>query len=313
MKIERAKLVAMFAGLGITAAEKWGDKRMQTKLAALPVYIDENKDMVAGLDEETDAILKEVLEAVERDEEIDIVLVPVTEGKKKVKKEKPAPVEEEDEVEEEESEEEPAEDEPEDEEPEPVEKPAKAKKPKKAKVDKGFEEQVASDVAADVEESEKKVKKSKFAVDDWVHVANAEEDEEWDGQVEEVHKDYCTVKDFDGDSWEEPVGAMTKLKKPPKQPARAKKPTQGKKEDKKKKSGEKKIGVIATIIGLLQKASPKKPLTKAEILKVLVEQFPERTEESMKTTISVQVPSKINREREGLTVKKNDKGYWIEG
>jgi hypothetical protein len=69
-------------------------------------------------------------------------------------------------------------------------------------------------------------------------------------------------------------------------------------------------GVIHTIIAALTKATEKKPVTKEQILSQLVKAFPDRKEASMAATISVQVPGKINREREGVTVHKSDKGYW---
>jgi hypothetical protein len=69
-----------------------------------------------------------------------------------------------------------------------------------------------------------------------------------------------------------------------------------------KKAGEPgKPGIIATIVSLVE-GSGKKGITKAEILKQLVDQFPERSEDSMKNTINVQVPARINKEK--FPVKK---------
>lgn len=54
-------------------------------------------------------------------------------------------------------------------------------------------------------------------------------------------------------------------------------------------------GVIASIAELL--TSSKKGISKVEILAKLMEKFPERGEAQMRATISVQVPSRINKER----------------
>ncbi len=59
---------------------------------------------------------------------------------------------------------------------------------------------------------------------------------------------------------------------------------------------EKAPGVIATIISLIED-SGKKGVTKEEILNALVEAFPDKKGESMKNTINVQVPNRINKER----------------
>lgn len=57
-----------------------------------------------------------------------------------------------------------------------------------------------------------------------------------------------------------------------------------------------KPGIIATIVDLVAK-SGKKGISKAEILESLKEDFPDRSEQSMKNTINVQVPARINKER----------------
>ena len=80
----------------------------------------------------------------------------------------------------------------------------------------------------------------------------------------------------------------------------------------KKAGGPKGPGVIGTIVGMLTKASEKKPVTKEQILDNLVETFPDRDRESMARTINVQIPNRIQNEKK-LTVHKNDKkpaGYW---
>lgn len=75
-----------------------------------------------------------------------------------------------------------------------------------------------------------------------------------------------------------------------------------------KKEGEKKApkqsgpGVIATIVACIEGAG-KKGITKDEILAVLVKTFPEKEEKSMKSTINVQVPTRISKERFKLESK----------
>lgn len=77
---------------------------------------------------------------------------------------------------------------------------------------------------------------------------------------------------------------------------------EGAKKEGPKKAGEPgKPGIIATIVSLIEE-SGKKGITKAEILKELVDRFPERSEDSMKNTINVQVPARINKEK--FPVKK---------
>lgn len=88
--------------------------------------------------------------------------------------------------------------------------------------------------------------------------------------------------------------AETTAKKAPKK--------EGKKGTAPKKAGEPgKPGIIATIVSLVE-GSGKKGITKAEILAELVANFPDRSEDSMKNTINVQVPARINKEK--FPVKK---------
>jgi hypothetical protein len=78
----------------------------------------------------------------------------------------------------------------------------------------------------------------------------------------------------------------------------------------KKASGEKKPGVIAAIVTILKEASKAKPITKEGIVKKLVKMFPDRSAESMAGTVNVQVPFRIQKEKD-IKVNKNDDGYWI--
>lgn len=78
-----------------------------------------------------------------------------------------------------------------------------------------------------------------------------------------------------------------------------------------KKEGPKKVGVIASIIEFLGKASAKKPLSKADLAEKLSEKFPDKEKNSMASTINVQVPNRIRKDK-GIEVSKNENGYWID-
>jgi hypothetical protein len=69
------------------------------------------------------------------------------------------------------------------------------------------------------------------------------------------------------------------------------------------KKAPKKGGVIASIIEALEKG----PKTHKQLHAMLVKKFPDRKPESMLNTIRVQVPGRINRERD-FSLEKDDKG-----
>ena len=77
---------------------------------------------------------------------------------------------------------------------------------------------------------------------------------------------------------------------------KAKTPVKGKVPAVKKETPVKKPGIISTIVQLIEKAG-KEGITKEAILAGLVKEFPEREAKSMKNTINVQVPARINKER----------------
>jgi uncharacterized membrane-anchored protein YjiN (DUF445 family) len=69
-------------------------------------------------------------------------------------------------------------------------------------------------------------------------------------------------------------------------------------------------GVITSILSLVT-SSGKKGISKTEILAKLVEMFPDRAEESMEHTISVQLPGRLSKEK-GVNVQKTEAGaYYI--
>ena len=68
-----------------------------------------------------------------------------------------------------------------------------------------------------------------------------------------------------------------------------------------------KPGVIAAIFTMLQAA----PATKEEILAKLVEQFPDRSADSMKATINIQIPSRLAKDKNVTITRGEDKRYSI--
>ena len=83
-----------------------------------------------------------------------------------------------------------------------------------------------------------------------------------------------------------------------------------KKKPTKKKPAPKGPGVIATIVECLKKAKKSSPVSKDDILEVLVERFPDRTADAMLKTINTQVPGRLKSEK-GLKIVKVDGGYYI--
>lgn len=74
--------------------------------------------------------------------------------------------------------------------------------------------------------------------------------------------------------------------------------------------GTAKPGVIAAMIRILKSATEVMPVTKEEVLKQLVELFPERDRKAMASTISSQIPSGLKKEK-NIDVQRNTEGYWI--
>ncbi len=92
------------------------------------------------------------------------------------------------------------------------------------------------------------------------------------------------------------------------EPVAEEKPEPAPKPKKEKVKAEKKgPGVIATIVSLIEK-SGKKGISKDEIHAELVETFPDRTADSMKNTINVQVPTRISKEK--FPVEKLENGNY---
>jgi len=81
-------------------------------------------------------------------------------------------------------------------------------------------------------------------------------------------------------------------------------PIKKKKNSLKSMKSAKGLGVIATIAECLETAG-KEGISKADILKVLVVDFPEREEKSMKNTINAQVPGNISKQKFPVEILKN--------
>ena len=74
------------------------------------------------------------------------------------------------------------------------------------------------------------------------------------------------------------------------------------------KDKQKKQGVIATIVNLIENAGPD-GISKDEIFEKLNEQFPERQPDSMRKTINMQVPNRITKEKFKVNKTENGKYY----
>jgi hypothetical protein len=127
-----------------------------------------------------------------------------------------------------------------------------------------------------------------------------DEDDQDDDEVEEIKT--------------EPVPEKSAKKK--EKPKKADKPTKEEKADKpkgkkpEKAKGKSGKGIIATIVSLLEKATKKQPITKAEIIDVLKKEFPDRDVRGMTRTVHVQVPGRISREKFKLGVTEDGKGFY---
>lgn len=127
-----------------------------------------------------------------------------------------------------------------------------------------------------------------------------DEDDQDDDEVEEIKTESVPEK-------------SAKKKEKPK---KADKPTKEEKTDKpkgkkpEKAKGKSGKGIIATIVSLLENATKKQPITKAEIIDVLKKEFPDRDVRGMTRTVHVQVPGRISREKFKLGVTEDGKGFY---
>ena len=139
-----------------------------------------------------------------------------------------------------------------------------------------------------------------------------DEDDQDDDEVEEIKTESVPEKSAKKKEKPKKADKPTKEEKPKK----ADKPTKEEKTDKpkgkkpEKAKGKSGKGIIATIVSLLEKATKKQPITKAEIIDVLKKEFPDRDVRGMTRTVHVQVPGRISRERFKLGVTEDGKGFY---
>lgn len=127
-----------------------------------------------------------------------------------------------------------------------------------------------------------------------------DDDDQDDDEVEEIKTEPVPEKSAKKEEKPKKAGKPTKEEK-------TDKPNGKKPEKAKGKSGK---GIIATIVSLLEKATKKQPITKAEIIDVLKKEFPDRDVRGMTRTVHVQVPGRISREKFKLGVTEDGKGFY---
>lgn len=179
-------------------------------------------------------------------------------------------------------------------------------------------ENLVAEDEEDVSEATVKALKSIGAKIPWLEDENkdVEEIEDIEGMEDEDVDD--DEDDQDDDEVEEikTESVPEKSAKKKEKPKKADKPTKEEKADKpkgkkpEKAKGKSGKGIIATIVSLLEKATKKQPITKAEIIDVLKKEFPDRDVRGMTRTVHVQVPGRISREKFKLGVTEDGKGFY---
>ena len=126
-------------------------------------------------------------------------------------------------------------------------------------------------------------------------------------ETETVKEDKKDKKSGKGKNKPEPKKSKAE---PKKSKEKAKETEEKKKSDKNspKKPTEKKVGVIVSIVEFIE-ASGEKGITKKQIVEKIKKRFPERKEKSIQSTVNVQVPGRIRKDR-GLNLVKDDEGRW---
>lgn len=130
---------------------------------------------------------------------------------------------------------------------------------------------------------------------------------------EEPEEEYEEYEEEEEEPPKKKTKAAAKKKTAAKKKKKAPEPPKGANKKKKpapKPKTPKGPGVIKSIIEFLKKANSKRPLSKDALLEKLEDRFPERTPDAMRTTINIQVPNRLKKEKE-LDVRKNEKGFWI--
>lgn len=233
MKVKRGDLVSMFVEMGFDSADEWDTQRLQKKLVALPGLISKDFELE---DEDLDNLMKDLIEAVESDEDLEILESPTTEKPKK--------------------------------------KPA-------AKRDDASEDE-----------------------DDDFDEADDEDDDEFEDDEDDEDDD------LDDDDFEDEFDDEEEEAKEEKKPA-PKKEVKAEAEPKKEKKKGKRPGIIATIDAIIEKATQEEPVTKKDIIRELVKQFPDRDPTGMSSTVNTQVPSAVRKR--GLNVHQTQDGEFYIG
>jgi hypothetical protein len=183
-------------------------------------------------------------------------------------------------------------------------------------------ENLVAEDEEDVSEATVKALKSIGAKIPWLEDADkdVEEIEDIEGmEDEDVDDDQDDDEDDQDDDEVEEIKTESvpeKSAKKKEKPKKADKPTKEEKTDKpkgkkpEKAKGKSGKGIIATIVSLLEKATKKQPITKAEIIDVLKKEFPDRDVRGMTRTVHVQVPGRISREKFKLGVTEDGKGFY---
>ncbi len=281
MKVEKAAVLKMFVELGYKGADKWPDNRIGTKIDGLPKLEIDEKDM-KGLTEKSKDLLDSILNALEKDDPVQVAAPEASQEDKPKKKpvkddddeapKKKAPVKDEDDGEE-----------------------TVKKKPKDEDEDEAPKKKKLA-------EDDEAPKKKKLAEDDDAPKKKKPADDEDEAPAKKPSK-----KDDDED---EP-----KKKPSAKEEENGEEPKKKGKAPPKSAGGEGKPGVIASIEEFLLGANEDKPISKKKIADKLCERFPDRDRDSMEKTINVQVPNRMAKDKghniQSAESESGKKLYWV--
>lgn len=168
----------------------------------------------------------------------------------------------------------------------------------------------------DLDKDTKKAVKQLLEADSIV-IGEADEEEEEEKEDKKSKKKEKPAKKGKGKSKDEDDEEDEEEEKPKKKGKKSKKDDDEEEDEddkkskkKKKKGGVEKVGIIDTIIEILEGASKDSPISQAAILKKLVKKFPDREEDAMKMTVRCQVGFQL-RAKKGLNIMKTEDGYYI--
>ena len=108
-----------------------------------------------------------------------------------------------------------------------------------------------------------------------------------------------------------PVKKKTSKKSSKKVPPKTKQPAKKKVAKKQSVASSDRKTITGTLRALLEKATKDKPITKVDMLAVLVKEFPDREEAKMRVTMNTLVPTDF-RNLKGLNVQKEGDGFYID-